>query len=73
MEIWLLDQTNLEVDKISVQCFNCQKPCHFAGECNANKKEPQLARQEFDDESTLLVMNTEEECIIKKWQIASVV
>ena len=56
------------VDKSSVQCFNCQKLCHFAGECNANKKEPQVARQEFDDESKILVMITEGECIIKRWQ-----
>lgn len=56
------------IDNSSVHCFNCPKLGHFTRECNYNKKEPQenearVARQEFGDENTFLVMIIEEEYI----------
>lgn len=55
------------IDKSKIQCFVCQKLGNFAWECNAIKKEPQMdeakgARQDFDDENTLLVKIIEGEC-----------
>ena len=54
------------IDKSKMQCFVCQKFDHFARECNANKKEPQVdevkvARKKFDEENPLLVMIAEGE------------
>ena len=54
-------------DKSKEQRFKFRRFGHFTRECNANKKEPQgdevnVVRQEFDEEYTLLVMITEEEC-----------
>ena len=52
-------------DKGGVKYYNCQKLGHFVKECNVKSKENQgdeakVARQEVDDDNTLLVMIIEE-------------
>lgn len=55
------------INKSNMKCFVCQKFGHFARERNENKNEPEVdevkvARQEFDEENTFLVIITEGGC-----------
>ncbi|XP_050897843.1 uncharacterized protein LOC127104720 [Lathyrus oleraceus] len=48
-----------------MKCYNCQRFGHFSRECRLKRKEndadeAKVARQETDDENTLLVVITEE-------------
>ena len=52
-------------DKSNVKCYNCHRLGHFARDYNVKSRENQsdeakVARQEVDDDNTLLVMITEE-------------
>ncbi|XP_050914845.1 uncharacterized protein LOC127129761 [Lathyrus oleraceus] len=58
---------NKRLDKSNEQWFRCQRFSHFAKEFNANKKEPQgdetkVARQEFNEKNTFLLMITKGNC-----------
>ncbi|XP_050914572.1 uncharacterized protein LOC127129430 [Lathyrus oleraceus] len=53
------------LDKSSMKCYNCQRFGDFLRECRSKRKEndadeAKVARQETDDENTLLVVITEE-------------